>query len=373
VNDDGSLEATMRIRVGIVFGGKSSEHEVSLQSAKSIYDALDRERYEPVLLGIDRKGVWHLGPDASFFLNASDPKRISMNGSAPAVVAAEAGPGSALALRDSVSGVERGQVDVFFPIVHGTLGEDGSLQGLLRLLDAPYVGASVLGSAIGMDKDVMKRLLGAAGLPTARYVVVRSAGEELGAVTAGLGFPLFVKPANLGSSVGVTRVTQAGGLEAAVRHALQFDQKVLVEEAVSGREIEVAVLGNRDPVASVCGEVVPRHEFYSYQAKYLDEQGALLHIPAPLDAATSDRIRAMAVRAFQVLECEGMGRVDFFLRPDLEPVVNEINTLPGFTRISMYPKLWQATGLPYPKLLDRLIELAIERHQRERKLRRSAD
>jgi D-alanine-D-alanine ligase len=363
----------MRKRVGIVFGGRSGEHEVSLQSARSIYAALDKEKYEPVLLGVDKEGAWHLGADASFFLNASDPKRIALDGAAPVVVPAGGGRETALAVKDPESGIVRGRVDVFFPIIHGTFGEDGSLQGLLRLLDAPFVGASVLGSAVGMDKDVMKRLLRAAGLPTARFVVLRSAGGDLGAVARELGLPVFVKPANLGSSVGITKVTRAADLEAAVLHALRFDRKVLVEEAVPGREIEVAVLGDDDPAASVCGEIVPQREFYSYDAKYVDEQGALLRIPAPLEPETSDRIRAMAVRTFQVLECEGMARVDFFLRPDGEPVVNEINTLPGFTRISMYPKLWEATGLPYPRLLDRLIELAIERHRRESALQRSAE
>lgn len=363
----------MRTRVGIVFGGKSGEHEVSLQSARSIYAALDKEKYEPVLLGVDKEGIWHLGADASFFLNASDPKLIALNVAAPAVVPAVGRSEAGFVLKDPDSGIVRGRVDVFFPIIHGTYGEDGSLQGLLRLLDAPFVGASVLGSAVGMDKDVMKRLLRAAGLPTARFVVLRSADGNLAGATRDLGFPMFVKPANLGSSVGITKVTRANDLEPAVLHALKFDRKVLVEEAVPGREVEVAVLGNDNPLPSVCGEIVPQQEFYSYRAKYLDEHGALLRIPAPLAPELSERIRAMAVEAFRVLECEGMARVDFFVRPDLEPVVNEINTLPGFTRISMYPKLWEATGLPYAQLLDRLIDLAIERHRRESALQRSMD
>lgn len=363
----------MKTRVGIIFGGKSGEHEVSIQSAKSIYEALDRERYEPVLLGVDKEGVWHLGSDASFILNAGDPKLIALNASAPAVVPVEDPKANSLALRDPGSGLERGRVDVFFPIIHGTFGEDGSLQGLLRLLDLPFVGASVLGSAVGMDKDVMKRLLRDAGLPSARFVVARSADEDLAGAVRELGLPLFVKPANMGSSVGISKVKTEAELKPAVERALRFDRKVVIEEAVPGREIEVAVLGNEEPLASVCGEVVPQHEFYSYDAKYIDENGAVLRAPAPLDEATSDRIRALAVKAFKALDCEGMGRVDFFLRPDGEALVNEINTLPGFTKISMYPRLWGLTGVTYPELLHRLIQLAVDRHRKESALKRTAE
>ncbi len=362
----------MKTKVGIIFGGKSGEHEVSIQSAKSIYEALDREKYEPVLLGVDKNGVWRLGRDASFILNASNPKLIALNASAPAVVPVES-PGDALALKDPSDGSVRGSIDVFFPIMHGTFGEDGSLQGLLRMLDAPFVGASVLGSAVGMDKEVMKRLLRDAGLPTPRFVSVRSAGEGLEEGVAALGLPLFVKPCNLGSSVGISKVKRIEELRPAVERALRFDRKVIIEEAISGREIEVAVLGNEEPRASVCGEIIPQHEFYSYEAKYIDEKGALLKIPADLPAWIFDQIRDLAVKAFKTLECEGMGRVDFFLKPNGAAIVNEINTLPGFTKISMYPKLWEATGLSYPRLLDRLIALAIERHEKERALDRGAE
>jgi D-alanine-D-alanine ligase len=365
----------MKIRVGIIFGGKSGEHEVSIQSAKNIFEALDRTKYEPVLLGVDKRGVWHLGQDATFILNASNPKLIALNSSAPAVLPVEEPGGAALALKDPDSGALRQRVDVFFPIMHGTYGEDGSLQGLLRLLNAPFVGAGVLGSAVGMDKDVMKRLLREAGLPVPRFHVVRAGrtGGDLMDVLQDLGLPVFVKPANLGSSVGIRKVKRAEELRPALEEALRYDTKALVEEAVAGREIECAVLGNGEPEASVCGEIIPRHEFYSYDAKYIDENGALLKIPAELDPDVADRIRALAVRAFNVLECSGMGRVDFFLKPDGAALVNEINTLPGFTRISMYPKLWEATGLPYPRLLDRLIELALERHRQESALKRSVE
>jgi D-alanine-D-alanine ligase len=363
----------MRTRVAIVFGGRSGEHEVSLQSAKSIYEALDRERYEPVLIGIDKQGVWRLGSDASFILNAHSPKQIALDAAAPAVVPVEDAGARSIVLKDGRTGLVRERVDVFFPIIHGTLGEDGSLQGFLRLLEAPFVGASVLGSAVGMDKDVMKRLLREANLPTARFVVLRSPDLDTGAIVRELGLPVFVKPANLGSSVGITKVTDSAELAGAVRYALRFDRKALVEEYVAGREIEVAVLGNDRPEASICGEIVPHHAFYTYEAKYIDEHGAELRIPAPIDEAASGRMRALAVRAFQVLECEGMARVDFFLRPDGQPVINEINTLPGFTRISMYPKLWEATGVSYPALLDRLVRLALERHGRERALERTVE
>jgi len=365
----------MKLRVGIIFGGKSAEHEVSIQSAKSIYEALDREKYDPLLIGVDKKGAWHLGPDAGFILNASDPKLIALNGSAPEVVPMER-PGEALALVSPQDGRTLQPVDVFFPIIHGTFGEDGSLQGFMRLLNIPYVGADVLGSAVGMDKGVMKRLLREAGVPIPRFVEVRS--HELqdldvaGAVDGVGGFPVFVKPCNLGSSVGIRKVKRAEDLLPALRDAFRYDRKALIEEAVTGREIECAVLGNDAPEASVCGEVVPTHEFYDYDAKYIDGEGARLTIPADLDAQTSDRIRDLAVNTFTALECAGMGRVDVFLKPSGAVLVNEINTLPGFTKISMYPKLWAATGLPYPQLLDRLIELALERHLQESALDRGA-
>ncbi len=362
----------MKTKVGIIFGGKSGEHEVSIQSAKSIYEALDRDKYEPILLGVDKQGVWRLGRDASFILNASNPKLIALNAAAPAVVPVES-PGEALALRDPASGSVAEIVDVFFPIMHGTFGEDGSLQGLLKMVDAPFVGASVLGSAVGMDKEVMKRLLRDAGIPTPRFACVRSVRSRLEAAVEGLGLPLFVKPCNLGSSVGISKVKRMQELHPAVERALRFDRKVIIEEAIQGREIEVAVLGNDDPKASVCGEIIPQHEFYSYEAKYIDENGAMLRIPADLPAWISDQVRDLAVKVFKTLECEGMGRVDFFVKPDGTAMVNEINTLPGFTKISMYPKLWEATGLPYPELLDRLIQLALERHGKERALERGAE
>jgi D-alanine-D-alanine ligase len=365
----------MKLRVGIIFGGKSAEHEVSIQSAKSIFEALDRQKYDPLLIGVDKLGAWHLGGSADFILNASDPRLIALNATAPEVVPVER-PGESLALLSPKDGRALESVDVFFPIIHGTFGEDGSLQGLLRLLNMPYVGADVLGSAVGMDKGVMKRLLREAGLPIPRFFEVRARElaelDPAGAVAAVGGFPVFVKPCNLGSSVGIRKVKRPEDLIPALKDAFRYDRKALVEEAVSGREIECAVLGNDTPEASICGEIVPTHEFYDYEAKYIDEHGATLNIPADLDAHTSRRVRALAVDTFRALECAGMGRVDFFLKPDGQVLINEINTLPGFTKISMYPKLWAASGIPYPDLLDRLIGLAVERHHQENVLERGA-
>lgn len=362
----------MKTRLGIVFGGKSGEHEVSILSARNIFEALDRERYDPLLVGVDRQGVWRLGWDLSFLQNPEDARKAAIDPSAPAVFPVAGGSGQA-AFLDASDGRERARVDVLFPIMHGTFGEDGCLQGLLRFLEIPFVGASVLGSAVGMDKEVQKRLLREAGVPVPRFETVRE-GENQEArrkeILDTLGLPLFVKPACLGSSVGITKVKEAGELGPALDTALAFDTKALVEEAVAGREIECAVLGNEEPKASRCGEIVPTREFYSYEAKYLDESGALLKAPADLPDWLSDRIRALAVRTFRALECAGMGRVDFFLKRDGEVLVNEINTLPGFTRISMYPRLWELTGLPYPRLLDRLVELAFERFRKEQRLRR---
>src|SRR5262249_23599558 len=274
------------------------------------------------------------------------------------------------------SGTPVGRLDVAFPVLHGTFGEDGTIQGLLELADIPYVGAGVLGSAVGMDKDVQKRLLQAAGIPVTPFVTVTAtrwsserAGLEAG--VADLGLPLFVKPANLGSSVGITKVHAADALAAAVATALEYDDKVLIEKGIAGREIECAVLGNEEPRASVPGEICPHAEFYSYEAKYVDENGAVLHIPAPLTEAETAAVQSLAIRVFQLLEGAGMARVDFFLEHGTGTLyVNEINTIPGFTKISMYAKLWEASGIPYRELISRLIDLALQRHARRSALKR---
>lgn len=361
---------TKRLRVGVVFGGRSAEHEVSVASARNVLEAIDRDRYEPVLIGIDREGRWHLG-DARQLLEAGASLPALAAGSGGEVALVSRGRSNVLV--DLEAHRDLGTLDVVFPVLHGPYGEDGSVQGMCRLAGIPCVGAGVLGSAVGMDKDVMKRLLRDAGIPTAGFLVAGRAepAPSFAEASAALGVPLFVKPANLGSSVGVNKVRNAGEFAEALRLAFRYDTKAIVEEFIDGRELECSVLGNDEPIASVPGEVLPSHEFYDYEAKYLDEHGAALEIPARLEPAQVEEVRGQAVRAFKVLCCSGMARVDCFLRGDGRLLVNEINTIPGFTRISMYPKLWEASGIPYRDLVDRLIGLAIERHEAERNLETS--
>jgi len=369
-----------RIRVGIIFGGKSTEHEVSLQSAKNVIAALDTKKYEPVLIGIDKAGKWHRSSGANYLLRSDNPKLIALNVRAAREVVLPTGERGIVAADSG----ERQGLDVVFPVLHGPLGEDGTVQGLLKLMDIPFVGPSVLGSAIGMDKDVQKRLLRDAGIPTARFITIRrsSSGFDLESgkrsnlspltfaeAKRQLGLPMFVKPANAGSSVGVSKVKKESAFKPALEEAFKYDSKVLIEEAIAGREIECAVLGNENPIASVAGEVKPTHEFYSYDAKYIDENGATVEIPAKLPKGIATRVQETSIAAFKTLECEGMSRVDCFVTKDGRVLVNEINTIPGFTKISMYPKLWAASGISYSELITRLIELALERHEREEKLR----
>lgn len=373
-----------KLRVAVIFGGRSTEHEVSLQSARNIIDALDPARFEPVLIGIDKTGAWHVSDPSAYLLHADDPAAIALNPTGRDVALipgksdrqwlepaeTDAGTVSNVALKTLPP------IDVVFPIVHGTLGEDGSLQGLLKMADLPFVGSSVLGSAVCMDKDVAKRLLRDAGLPITPYVcltrsAVRAGKTPYADIVAQLGLPLFVKPANLGSSVGVSKVANESEYDTAIALAFAFDHKVLVEAAVVGREIECAVLGNEDPIASVCGEIVVSRGFYSYENKYIDGDAAQVIAPADIDTSTSERIRALALRAFQALECAGLARVDVFLQADGKVLINEINTLPGFTQISMYPKLWQVSGMSYQALVSKLIDLAFERHQSDAALKRA--
>jgi D-alanine-D-alanine ligase len=361
-----------RIRVGILFGGKSAEHEISLLSAKNVIDAIDKSKYEPVLIGIDKNGQWLVNESSDFLLNTSNPKLIALNKTASQHIALA--PQSQGRLVKLASGDIGQTVDVVFPILHGPMGEDGTIQGLLKLANIPFVGAGVLGSAVGMDKDVMKRLLRDAGIPVSKFRVFRRGDSiDFDSVTRELGLPVFVKPANLGSSVGISKAKDKTGFEKAVTLAFRYDSKIVIEEAIKGREIECAVLGNRDPQASIAGEIIPTHEFYSYEAKYIDEQGARLEIPAKIPAETLKRVQGMAVKTFKALDCEGMGRVDFFLTDDGSLYVNEINTIPGFTKISMYPKLWEASGIGYTELISRLIELAIERFKHEQTLSSTFD
>lgn len=355
-----------KLRVGILFGGKSAEHEVSVRSARNVYDALDREKFEPVLIGIDPQGKW-LAADSKKLLEApadATDRRVDANEGEAVLVIPESGG----ELMPEGYG-ESNKVDVVMPILHGPFGEDGTVQGLLKLADIPFVGPGVLGSAVGMDKDVMKRLLRDAGVAVGDYVAVRR-GEQLeDSRVDELGLPLFVKPANLGSSVGISKVSDRSKLQEALDQAFLYDNKVLIERAITGREFECGVLGNEHPEASVVGEVLPARDFYSYEAKYIDENGAAVVIPADIPPEVAEEIRKIAAKTFQVLECEGLSRVDVFVTPDNHVIVNEINTLPGFTSISMYPKLWEATGVSYTNLITKLIDLAIERHERDKQLK----
>jgi len=356
---------TRRRRVAVLFGGRSAEHEISCVSARSVIDALDPDRVEVVPIGITRDGSWHLLP-APPALPAETGRmpEVTAGAGAPVELASEAGARE-LVVADGT----RTAIDVVFPVLHGPRGEDGAVQGLLELAGVPYVGAGVLGSALGMDKAVQKVLFAAAGLPVVPHEVVREPEwdedpEGVGARVEGLGYPVFTKPATLGSSVGIVKVAGHDELGAGLAEAFRYARKAVVEQGLEGiREIECAVLGNDDPVASTAGEVVPTgHAFYDYEAKYLDEHGARLVIPAELAPETMEGVQRMAVTAFRAIGCEGMARVDFFLRGEDQLWVNEINTIPGFTQISMYPKLWEASGLSYPDLVERLLDLAVERH-----------
>ena len=357
-----------KTRVAILCGGKSAEHEISLQSAKNIFEAIDRKKYEVLLIGISKKGQWTLIETSRKGWPKSIPS-IKANKSLALAPGRKMGPLVGLSGREAV-----GRVDAVFPVLHGPFGEDGTVQGLLKLANVPFVGAGVLGSAAGMDKDVMKRLLRDAGIGIAKFFVFdRTAPREIvfDEIERQLGLPFFIKPANLGSSVGIHKVKDKQQFEQALRDAFQYDSKILIEEYIQGREIECSVLGNDHPIASLPGEIIPQHEFYSYEAKYLDEKGAILEIPAELPAEVTKEIQDIAIQSFKTLCCEGMARVDFFLRDNREVIVNEINTIPGFTKISMYPKLWEASGISYAELIDRLIQLALERFEREQKLKTS--
>ena len=351
--------AKKKLKIGVLFGGKSAEHEVSLQSARNVINNLDKNKYEIVPMGITKTGKWLLGTTSNFLLNANNPKLIKLNSASREIVP----------INNAVRTKEK--IDVIFPVMHGPYGEDGSMQGLLKLAGVPFVGAGVLGSAVGMDKDVMKRLLREVGLPVGDFIV-KKIGEKINfaEIKKKLGSPVFVKPANLGSSVGINKARNEKEFKFAVEDAFKYDTKILIEEFIRGREIECAVLGNDKPIASVPGEIIAGQEFYSYDAKYVDDT-SVVEIPAKIPAKTAKQIRELAVRTFKTLNCEGMGRVDFFLTKSGKVYVNEINTIPGFTDISMYPKLWEASGIPQTKLLDILINLAIERFQKEKKLKTS--
>lgn len=392
-----------KLRVGILFGGRSGEHEISLLSAASVFKAIDQSKFEVVPVGITKEGRWVTAGDAerllsgkpvsdqttgeSRHLRAGDPEAtpaaaVLANGEG-VIVPPEPHKGGALTPFQTDSPARRSSdrainVDVIFPVLHGTFGEDGTIQGLLELADIPYVGAGVLGSAAGMDKDIMKSLFLAAGLPIVKHVtVLRSAWKSepkkvQKLVERKLKYPVFVKPANLGSSVGISKAHDRKELGPAIEEAAKFDRKIVIEQGVGGkknkaREIECAVLGNDEAQSSIPGEIVPGKEFYDYTAKYLDE-GSELIIPAKVTKAEAKKFQELAVRAFKAVDCSGLARVDFLMDPKTRKIyLNEINTMPGFTSISMYPKLWAASGLSYPKLIERLIELGLERHGDKKK------
>lgn len=368
-----------KLKVALIFGGKSGEHEVSIVSALSVYQALDPERYDVQLIGIDPNGRW-LKPDQTLILaQKKNPRNIQLQKVQQELAllpfAAQKPwvelPSSGQALQ------ARHQFDVVLPILHGTYGEDGTIQGLFELMNIPYIGSGVLGSSVGMDKDVCKRLLRDSDIPVVPFQTIRKSefhrqsSELLNSLEKTFGYPYFVKPANMGSSVGVHKVKSRNQAEQALNDAFQYDQKVLIEKAVRARELECAVLGNNSPQASIVGEIIPTHEFYTYEAKYLDEKGADLKIPAEgLSKEEVKAIQNLSVRAFLAIECSGMARVDFFYDLDSKQIyVNELNTIPGFTPISMYPKLWEASGISYSQLLDQLIQLALEKHQAKNSLK----
>ncbi len=389
-----------KLRVGILFGGRSGEHEVSLLSAASVSNAIDKSKFEVVPIGITREGRWvtagdaerllrgQTAPPAQAHLRAGDPEAtpgaaVLASGEA-VIVPPEPHRQTSLTPFQSDAGLARRasdraiNVDIIFPVLHGTFGEDGTIQGLLELADLPYVGAGVLGSAAGMDKDVMKSLFRATGLPIVKHVTILRSDWEANpkkiekSVQSRLKYPVFVKPANLGSSVGISKAHDRKELGPAIAEAAKFDRKIVIEQGVGGkkhkaREIECSVLGNDNPTASIPGEIVPGKEFYDYTAKYLDE-GSQLIIPARLSRGETRKVQQLAISAFKAVDCSGLARVDFLMDPKTRKIyLNEINTMPGFTSISMYPKLWAASGLAYPDLIERLIQLGIERHQEKKK------
>lgn len=369
--------------MAVLFGGRSAEHEISILSARFVVESLDRDAFEPVLIGITKDGRWVREAEANLLGQSRDPRLVRLNATSPTRLPAH--PAAALdgeteaALVGDDGAAE--PIDIVFPVLHGPMGEDGTLQGLLRLAEVPFVGSGVLGSAVGMDKDVMKRLFRDAGLPIVPHRTIRRRDlvKDRASVLADLlafggGRALFVKPANLGSSVGVSRATSEASLAQAVDFALSFDDKLVIEQGLPGvRELECAVLGNDAPIASVVGEIVVSHAdgFYSYDAKYVDADGSRTVIPADVTPAEAAHVQALALRAFEVLECDGLARVDFFRADDGQMYLNEVNTMPGFTAISMYPKLFEASGIGAKELVRRLIELGLERAAAKKKLRTS--
>ncbi|HCI82574.1 MAG TPA: D-alanine--D-alanine ligase [Ktedonobacter sp.] len=368
-----------KIRVGLVFGGRSGEHEVSLASARSVMAKLDSEKYEVVPIGITKSGQWLTGEEQTRLLasGVADAEQGTDTTSTAVTLTGDPTVRRLIPLQGSEPLRDNGALDVIFPVLHGTYGEDGTLQGLLEMANVPYVGCGVLGAALGMDKEKMKMVFEAVGLPNVEYVVFRRAEwerspeEVMTTIEQRLGYPCFVKPVNLGSSVGINKAHNREELEHAMRVAAEYDRKIIIERGINCRELECAVLGNDEPIASVVGEVIASNEFYDYHAKYLGGKSQVI-IPADIPQQVAEEVRRQAVQAFLALDLSGLARVDFFLERETGKVyINEVNTLPGFTEISMYPKLWDASGLPYPELLNRLIELAQERFEDKQRNRTS--
>lgn len=358
-----------KINVALLMGGKSAEHEVSLRSAHNVYQAMDTSRFAVFIIGIDKAGIWRQFPESQYILFPDDPSQTALPlGGREVYLQSRDG----ITWLKSTDGTPPTQIDVVFPVMHGNYGEDGVLQGILRGLEVAFVGADVLASSVGMDKEIAKKLWRDAGIPIARFKTIHRHKQDqfsFESVTKELGLPVFVKPANAGSSVGVHKVSSAEQWQAALADAFQYDRKILVEEAIVGREVEVSVLGNEYPKASVVGEIVAQQEFYSYDAKYIQADGAKLVIPAEISEKANQLIRETAILAYETIQVEGLSRVDFFLKPDDTLVINEINTMPGFTKISMYPKMWEAAGLAYSDLITELIQLAQDRHARQKALK----
>ncbi len=361
------------IRVAVLYGGRSGEHDVSLCSAASVVSMLDKSKYEIIVIGVDREGMWHVQDFPEIIEDKDFGKKLNLKKNS-AWLLNHYDKKNKLVCYNLETG-KRIEADIVFPVMHGTNCEDGTLQGLLQLAMVPFVGADAAGSVIGMDKDVAKRLLAAAGIPVVEWLTVKNSEwiknpkSIIDSVKNKIGIPLFVKPSNTGSSVGVVKVKTIEDLSSAIEFAFKYDNSILIEKAVNAREIECAVLGNDEPEASTLGEIIPKHEFYSYEAKYIDADGASLSIPADLSEEVSAQIRKSAVSAFKILNCCGMARVDFFLdRTNGNFYLNEINTLPGFTSISMYPKLWEYSGTGYSELLDILIDLGFDKHRQRMKI-----
>ncbi|WP_374077603.1 D-alanine--D-alanine ligase family protein [Bdellovibrio bacteriovorus] len=359
----------MKTVVALIFGGKSAEHEVSLRSAKNIADALDKDNFTPVLIGISKEGSWYRFPDMSVFQSTKVvDSALPSNAESVALMSLQGKP-----VLYSLKDHSKTALDIAFPILHGTMGEDGTIQGLFKMVQLPFVGCGVWSSAAGMDKEIMKRLFTEAQIPNARYMLLTPfKNTSYAEITAKLGTPFFIKPANAGSSVGVHKIKSAEEFAVKLKDAFQFDNKVLAEEFVQGRELECSVMGhNQSPQASLPGEIIPQHEFYSYEAKYIDDNGALLKIPAEMPGDSLQRMQALAKKTYQVMGCDGLTRVDFFMKANGDLFVNEINTIPGFTKISMYPKMWEATGVSYKDLITKLIHFGLEKYQEEQKLKTS--